>query len=386
MGFMDKLKGEFVDIIEWLDDSNDTMVHRFERFENEIKYGAKLVVRESQVAVFINMGKIADVFEPGMYELETNNMPILSTLKGWKHGFHSPFKAEVYFVNTKRFTDLKWGTKNPIMLRDAEFGPVRIRAFGTYAIRVKDAATFIREIVGTDGDFQTDEITAQLRNIMVSRFTDAIGEAKIPVLDMAANYDELGEFVQKKISGEFEEYGLNLTKVLVENISLPPAVEEMLDKRTSMGVLGDLNKYSQFQTANAMETAAANPGGMAAGGMGMGMGFAMANQMGQQMAPPQQQQQPQQQYQQQAPQQAPAAPPPMAPPPLPPALTYFAAIGGQQAGPFDVETLKAKAISGELTQETLVWREGMPAWTAAGQVPDVAAVFGAAPPPLPPPM
>ncbi|MCK5687627.1 SPFH domain-containing protein, partial [Myxococcota bacterium] len=147
MGFMDKLKGEFVDIIEWLDDSNDTMVHRFERFENEIKYGAKLVVRESQVAVFINMGKIADVFEPGMYELETNNMPILSTLKGWKHGFHSPFKAEVYFVNTKRFTDLKWGTKNPIMLRDAEFGPVRIRAFGTYAIRVKDAATFIREIV-----------------------------------------------------------------------------------------------------------------------------------------------------------------------------------------------------------------------------------------------
>jgi membrane protease subunit (stomatin/prohibitin family) len=368
MGLWDKIKGEFVDIVEWTDESSDTMVYRFERYGNEIKYGAKLVVRESQVVVFINMGKLADVFKPGMYELETENLPILSTLLGWKHGFNSPFKAEVYFVNTRRFTDLKWGTKNPIMMRDAEFGPVRLRAFGAYTIRVCDAEKFIKEIVGTDGHFTKDEITEQLRNIVVSRFSDALAESKIPVLDLAANYNELGEFMTKQISGEFADYGLELPKLLVENISLPPAVEEAIDKRSSMGVVGDLSKYTQFQTANAIQDAAANPSGTAAGGIGMGMGFAMANQMGKAMAP-----------------QAQGAPAGGgAPPPLPTEVSYHAAIGGKQSGPFTISVLKQKAQAGEITPKTLVWTKGMAGWTAAGKVADLKSIFGQTPPPLPP--
>ncbi len=372
MGLFDKLRGELIDIIEWTDPSNDTMVYRFERYDNEIKMGAKLTVREGQNAVFINKGQIADVFSPGMYTLETDNMPILSTLMGWKHGFHSPFKAEVYFVSTRRFTDLKWGTKHPITLRDPEFGPVRLRAFGSYAIKVTDPGTFIKEVVGTDGHFTTDEITDQLRNLIISKFADLIGESKIPVLDLAANYDELGEFVTEKIKEHFEGYGLGATKLLVENISLPEAVEEALDKRSSMGVIGDLKKYTQFQAANALEDAAKNPGGMAAGGMGMGMGFAMANQMGQAMSNPQQAQ-----PQPQAPGQA--------PPPLPNQATQFhVALNGQQAGPFSTGTLRSYVQSGQLTPDTLVWTQGMTGWTAAGQVDQLKNLFGATPPPLPP--
>src|SRR5262245_32500221 len=177
MDIWKKLKGELIDIVEWLDQTNDTLLYRFPRMDNEIKYGAKLVVREGQVAVFVNEGQIADVFKPGTYTLETQNMPILATLKGWKYGFHSPFKAEVYFASTRRFTDLKWGTKNPVMLRDAEFGPVRLRSFGTYVIQMNDAAVFVRQVAGTEGVFKTDEITEQLRNIIVARFADILGES-----------------------------------------------------------------------------------------------------------------------------------------------------------------------------------------------------------------
>ena len=367
MGLFDKIRGEFVDIIEWTDSTSDTMVYRFQRRDNEIKMGARLTVREGQVAAFVNKGQLADVFEPGMYTLQTDNMPILSTLMGWKHGFHSPFKAEVYFVSTRRFTDLKWGTKHPITLRDPEFGPVRIRAFGTYAIKVSDAGTFIREIVGTDGHFTTDELTGQLRNLITSRFADIIGESKIPVLDMAANYDELGEFVTGKITEDFKNYGLDITKMLVENISLPEAVEQALDKRTSMGVIGDLHKYTQFQTANAMEEAAKNPGGMAAGGMGMGMGFAMANQMGQAMPPA-----------------APGAPQPATPPPLPQSKQYHMAADGKQLGPFAMDTLKPFVQSGQLKRQTLVWCQGMAQWTPAGEVAELTSLFAQTPPPLPP--
>lgn len=363
MGLWAKIKGEFIDIIQWMDSSNDTMVYRFGRYGNEIKYGAKLVVREGQAAVFINEGQLADVFHPGTYTLETSNLPILSTLMGWKYGFESPFKAEVYYVSTRRFTDLKWGTKNPIMLRDVEFGPVRLRAYGTYVIRVQDPATFIREIVGTDGYFTTDEVTDQLRNMIVSRFTDILGESKIPILDLAGNYDELSEFITKKIAPEFEVYGIEVTKLLVENISLPPAVEEALDKRSSMGVIGNLSAFAQYEAANAMGAAARNPSGMAAGGMGMGMGFAMANQMGQALMRPQ------------------AA---AAPPPLPAAARFFAAIGGQQAGPFTAQALQQQIQAGQVTKDTLVWKQGMAAWTAAGQVPELAGLFAQAPPPLPP--
>ena len=365
MGLFDKIRGEFIDIIEWTDSSNDTLVYRFERHENEIKMGAKLTVRESQVAVFINKGKIADVFQPGMYTLDTDNLPLVSTIMGWAHGFHSPFKSEVYFVNTKRFTDLKWGTKHPITLRDPEFGPVRIRAFGTYAIKISDATNFIREIAGTDGHFTTDEITNQLRNLIVSRFADIMGESKIPVLDLAANYDELGDFVTKKIHDDFTKYGLNITKMLVENISLPEDVEKALDKHSSMGIIGDLKKYSQFQTANAMEDAAKNPGGMAAGGMGMGMGFAMANQMGQSMT--------NQNNQQDTP----------TPPPVPQGAAFHVAVNGQQTGPFKIDQLKQKIQDGEIKKETLVWTKGMGQWAKAGTVPELTALFNALPPPIP---
>jgi membrane protease subunit (stomatin/prohibitin family) len=322
--------------------------------------------------VFINEGQLADVFKPGMYDLTTANLPVLSTLKGWKHGFESPFKAEVYFVNTKRFTDLKWGTQNPIMLRDKEFGPVRLRAFGSYSIRVTDPAVFLKEIVGTDDDFNKDEVTGQLRNIVVSRFSDALGESGIAVLDLASNYNELGDFMQNRLAGEFREYGLELVKLLVENISLPQAVEDAMDKRSSMGVIGNMNQYTQFQAANAMEAAAENPSGGAAGGMGMGMGFAMANQMGQAFGGQNQPAQPAQ--------TAPAA----GPPPLPRAVSYYIAVNGQQTGPFDMNALKQKAASGELGRETLVWKNGMAAWSAAGEVQELSSVFPQTPPPLPP--
>ena len=367
MALWDKIKGEFVDIIEWTDASNDTMVYRFERYGNEIKYGAKLVVRESQVAVFINEGQLADVFQPGTFTLETQNLPVLSTLKGWKYGFKSPFKAEVYFVNTRQFVDQKWGTKNPIMLRDPEFGVVRLRAFGTYAIRVDDATTFIKEIVGTDGHFTTNEITNQLRNLVVSRFTDILGESKIPALDLAANYDEFGTFVVQKIDGEFKELGILLTKLLIENISLPPEVEKALDKRTSMGAVGNLDAYTKFQAATAMEKAADNPGGTASEGMGLGMGFMMANQLGQSM-------------------QASAQPAPdNLPPPPPPALTFHVAVNGQTTGPFDMNSLQQQMQLGQFTATSMVWRQGMAGWSTAESVAELAVLFSAQPPPPPPP-
>jgi membrane protease subunit (stomatin/prohibitin family) len=368
MAFWDKLRAELIDIIEWLDDTRDTIVYRFQRYDNEIKYGAKLIVREGQVAAFVNEGRLADVFAPGTYTLETQNLPILSTLRGWKYGFSSPFKAEVYFVSTRVFSGRKWGTKNPIMLRDSEFGPVRLRAFGTYGLRVSDPATFLRQFVGTDHRFTIDELGDQLRDMVIARFADILGESKIPALDLAANQDELGNFVTQRIQSDFAPFGLEIVALVVENISLPPEVEQALDKRTSMGVIGNLSAYTQYQTANAIESAAKNPsGGNAAAGMGMGMGFAMANQMGQAMG---------QQHNQ-------GGGGPHAPPPLPTGTTFHVALEGKQAGPFDIVALQDKVKSGQLTRQTLVWKPGMNQWTAADQVVELGPLFASAPPPLP---
>jgi membrane protease subunit (stomatin/prohibitin family) len=367
MGIWDKLRGELIDIIEWLDDTRDTMVWRFPRYDNEIKYGAKLIVREGQAAAFVNEGKLADVYQPGTYTLETQNMPILSTLRGWKYGFSSPFKAEVYFVSTRVFTDRKWGTKNPIMLRDPEFGPMRLRAFGSYAARIKDPAVFLREVVGTDHRFTVDEFGEQLRDMVVARFTDVLGESKIPALDLASNYDELGKFVTSRIQPDFGTFGLEIVKFLVENISLPAEVEAALDKRTSMGVIGNMAQYTQYQTANAIGDAAKNPGGMAGAGVGMGAGFAMGNQMAGAMAQSQQN-----------------AATPSAPPPIPQATTYFVAYNGQQAGPFDLAKLQGEVAAGKFSRDTLVWKQGMANWTPAGQVMELQSLFANVPPPLPP--
>jgi membrane protease subunit (stomatin/prohibitin family) len=342
------------------------MVWRFPRFQNEVKNGAQLTVRESQVAVFVNEGQIADVYKPGRVKLETQNMPVLTTLKGWKYGFNSPFKVEVYFVNTKNFTDNKWGTKNPIMRRDPEFGPIRLRAFGSYAIRITDAGKFIKEIAGTQAHFTTEEVTEQLRNLIVTRFTDAIGESKIPVLDLAANYDELSKFISAKINPEFGEYGLEVTKFLVENISLPPEVEAALDKRSSMGIIGNLSQYAQFQAANALEQAAKNPGG-ANSGLEMGMGFAMANQMGQMFN--QNQQNPNNNQ---------------SPPPIPGVAQYFIAVNGQQQGPYSLQALQQMIQQSSIQRETLVWKQGMPSWTKAVDVTEINSFFTSVPPPLPP--
>lgn len=380
MGLFTKIKGEFIDIVEWLDDGQNAMAYRFERYGNEIKNGAKLTVRESQQAIFIDEGKLADVFGPGMYTLTTENLPILSTLKGWKYGFHSPFKAEVYFVSTKQFVDLKWGTPNPVMLRDPEFGPIRIRAFGNYSMQVTDAAKFVIGIVGTDGNFTPDKISEQLKTIAITRFSDAIGESKIPILDMASNYNEVSKFCEDRIKLDFAEYGIDLTKFLVANISLPKEVEAALDKRSSIGIMGDLNKFVQYQTGQAMTDAANNPnGGGAAAGMGMGMGFGMASQMMNAMQQPNAQQN----TQQAPPAQTTSTNTGAVPPPIPPATMFHVVIDGKQAGPYDLNTLAQMALQNQLTRETLVWRTGMAAWTAAGQIPELASVFGAVPPPIP---
>ena len=374
MGIFDFLTGEFIDVIHWVDDTRDTMVWRFEREGHEIKYGAKLTVREGQAAVFIHEGQLADVFTPGLYMLETNNMPIMTTLQHWDHGFKSPFKSEIYFVNTTRFNDLKWGTKNPIMLRDPEFGPTRIRAFGTYTVRVADAAKFLTEIVGTDGEFTMDEISFQVRNIIVQEFSRVVAGSGIPVLDMAANTADLGKMISAEISQVVAGYGLSIPEFYIENISLPPAVEAALDKRTSMGLAGDLGKFTQYSAAEAMTAAATNPnggGGMGAG-LGMGMGMAMAGQLanpGHAAGPWG---------------AAPAQPVAAAPPPPPPVEhVWHIAENGQTTGPFSKAKLGRMASSGEITRDTFVWTAGQDGWKKAEDVQELAQLFTILPPPPP---
>ncbi|WP_306591574.1 SPFH domain-containing protein [Geothrix sp. 21YS21S-4] len=290
MGLMDWGKAQFLDILEWLDDSNDTLAWRFPMRGQEIQNGGQLVVREGQEAVFVNEGQLADVFKPGTHRLTTQNLPVLATLKGWKYGFESPFKSDVYFISTKLYNDLKWGTSNPIMMRDADFGMLRIRAFGIYSIKVVDSATFIRQLVGTNGVYTVPDISEQLRKTIMSRFTDALGEAKIPALDLAAKYDEISDLVRQRLQDEFKTMGLELSKFFVENVSLPEEVEAMMDKRTGVGMMAPvMGAYTQMQVADSIPLAAQNPGGVAGLGMGMGVGFGMGNMMGQQMAGAQQQ-------------------------------------------------------------------------------------------------
>lgn len=283
MSILDKVKeaalNQFIEVIEWLDDTKDTLLYRFPVAGQEIKNGAQLIVRESQAAVFVFEGQVADVFGPGRYTIDGGNTPILSKLGAWKYGFNSPFKSEVYFVNTKQFTDMKWGTSNPVMLRDADFGIVRLRAFGAYSMRVADPGEFIKQIAGTNAQFQTEDIDTQLKRAIVTEFSDALGELKIPALDLAAQYKEMGEAIRGKINEEFKGYGLEVTKFYIENISLPPEVEAAMDKRSSMGALGDAQRYMQFQAADALRDAAQNEGGGAGLGAGLGAGFAVGGQM-----------------------------------------------------------------------------------------------------------
>jgi membrane protease subunit (stomatin/prohibitin family) len=365
MGIWDKVAHhQLIDIIEWVDNTRDTMAWRFPRYENEIKNGAKLIVRESQAAALVNEGRLADVFQPGTYTLATQNIPVLSNLMGWKYGFESPFKAEVYFVSTRTFTDRKWGTKNPIMLRDADFGIVRLRAFGTFAIRISDPPTFLRQIAGTSSAFTLDGLDDQLREMVSARFADAVGSSKIAALDLAGNYEQLGRFVTSRIESDFAAFGLSIVNLLVENISLPPEVEAAMDKRASMGAIGNMAAYTQYQTANAIPEAAANPGGIAGAAANMAMGVAMGGTMQQALHDQQNVG-------------------PAGPPPLPKKASFYLALNGQQAGPFDLSLLPDKITAGTMTRDTLVWTTGMPNWVAASLVPEIAALFKDAPPPLP---
>jgi len=363
---MDRLRGELIDILEWTDDTRDTIVWRFPRHENEIKMNARLVVRESQVAVFVNEGTIADVFPPGTHTLQTQNLPVLSTLKGWKYGFESPFKAEVYFVSTRQFTDQKWGTQNPAMMRDPEFGMVRVRAFGTYAFRAVDPAVLLRELVGTDPEFTTDEVDEFIRQSVVARVVSALATSGVAVLDLAAHQNEIADRLAGIISGDLHHLGLALPRFVIENVSLPPEVEAALDTRTQMGVLGDLDRFTRYQAATAITQAASNPGGLAGAGVGVGVGAGLGAQLAQALAPGA------------APVAAPAAPPP-----LPGSTQWYLGVDGQRVGPLAPAEVKARVTAGTATNDSLVWRAGMAGWVRLGEVPELETAPGTTPPALP---
>lgn len=370
MGLFGRLLHQTIDVIEWIDNTQDTLIWKFPSQDSDIKTGAKLTVRESQMAIFMNNGKIADVFGPGMYQLTTQNLPILTILESWKYGFNSPFKADVYFVSTRQFINQRWGTQNPVMIRDADFGPIRLRAYGSYSFKVQDAKQFLTQVSATNPNFNVDEVNTQLRNLIVSRSMDAVAQSKIPALDLTASYDELGKLAMDKIQLDFTELGLSLTKLLVENISLPPEVEQTLDKRSEMGILGNLGAYGQFQAANAIESSAENGIGSGFGinGLGLGLGAAMMGQMGDVFR----------RNQFFSDFSSTDTPPPL----NNTEVTYFVALNGKSDGPHNVGQLHRMAIDNLLKKDTLVWTKGMANWASASSITELADIFNQIPPPL----
>lgn len=383
MSIWGKITGEFIDIVEWLDNSTHVMVHRFERYQNEIKMGARLTVREGQLAVMVNegqlaKGQVADVFGPGMYTLNTENLPILATLKGWKYGFNSPFKAEVYFFNTTQFTSLKWGTAGPATLRDPELGAVRVTAFGIYSLRIHDPKTVLTELVGTKAEFTTDDIEENLRGKIGTRIKEVMPGIGVPVLQLESEVGTVGERIRTLIAADFERLGLALTEVQVQDIGLPEELERAIDQQGAMRLIGNLNQFGQYQAAQALRDAAQNPG--ASGTMmGVGVGGMLTGAMGTLFQPG-------------SPGAAgstgtsAAAHPQGAamPPPLPAAILWYAAIEGKQAGPFDISALSELAARGAVVRDSLVWRQGLAGWAPAADQPELASLFAAMPPPLPP--
>lgn len=279
MSLLNIITKQLIEIIEWTDDSRDTLSYRWPDEDKEIKNGAQLIVRESQQVQFVSEGQFADLFQPGRHTLSTQNVPILSTLQGWKYGFQSPFKCDVYYLNTRLFTGNKWGTANPVMLRDKDFGVVRIRAFGSYDFRIVEAPKFLKEVAGTDQNFRLDEFADTMRSRIVSVFSEALAKAHVPVLDVATRYSDLGEALLQLINPAMrEKYGLEISSFVLENVSVPPEVEQAIDKRSSMAAVGNLNDYVKYQMGQAM---AAGGEGSAAAAMPatMAMGFGMAQEM-----------------------------------------------------------------------------------------------------------
>lgn len=384
MGLMDKLKGELVDIIEWMDDSRSTLAWRFPRYQNEIKNGAQLIVREGQKAVFVYRGAIADQFEPGHYELKSENLPIMSTLQGWKHGFNSPFKSEVYFINTRPVTDLRWGTPQPVTVRDPDFKMVQVRANGLCVVKIADVEIFLKEVIGTDSAVEADEIAELLRRVISMAFSDMVTQSGLGAIDLqgqqVALSGKLAEFVQERVDDEF---GLAIPEMTM-NISLPDEITQAMTRGVAKGVEAsgfvenvDLGKYQQAQAADAMLAAAQNEGGSVMGDMmQMGMGVAMAGQMANQMGG---------MGQPAAPQAAAAVAAPVAvgPPPLPGQKMFHVDHGGNPGGPYNMGQMQQGIHGGQVTGQTLVWAEGMAAWAPAQTVPELQAMFST-PPPMPP--
>jgi len=366
MGFVNKLRAEFVDIVEWVDDNRTTLVWRFPRYQNEIKNGARLVVRPGQLAVFVDRGRLADVFQPGNYELTTRNMPLLTTLRGWEHGFNSPFKCEVYFVATRQITELKWGTPHPVLLRDPTIGPVRVRAFGTYALKAANPEALLKELVGTDGSFEADEIDVLLRSIISAEFARIVASTENSVVDLAQAYVRIAEDLRHAVLSRIDrEYGLDLPQLVIVNISVPDEVEKAVDARSSMEVLGpELDRYLDYQLGMSMPTVAANPaGGVAGAGAGVGMGMAIAG-----AASPQK------------------APLPLIPPsPETDPVVWYVALSGKTFGPYSASQLRDSIRSGQLNAESMVWTVGMEGWRRMDQVARLAMFLAQPPQPPPPP-
>ena len=359
MGIVEKLRGELVDIVEWVDDSRNTLVWRFPRYHNQIKNSARLVVRPGQSAVFVEQGRIADVFAPGAYALTSQNLPVLSTIRGWKYGFDSPFKAEVYFVATRQITELKWGTPNPVVLRDPSLGPIRVRAFGTYTLRAAKPEALLRELVGTDGSFQADEIDVLLRSIIATTFSELIASKQIALTDIAMNYLALSEELRTRVLARIDdEYGLDMPQLYIVNVSVPDQVEQALDARSSMEIVGDVDRYQRYQVGAATPLAAAHPsGGVAGAGVGLGMGLAYASA---------------------------AVPRPATAviPPTPQAdAVWYVATAGRSSGPFTVDQVRQAVGLGEVTAQSHAWTAGMAAWVPIASVPDLARLLVPPPPP-----
>lgn len=376
MGLIDKLRNELVDIIEWLDAGRSTLAWRFPRHDNEIKNGAELIVREGQEAVFVYRGSLADRFGPGHYQLVSENLPLLSSLQGWKHGFESPFRSEVYFVST-RPAEVRWGTPQPITIRDPDFRMIQVRANGLLMCRVADAEVFLREVIGTEQVIEIEELTELLRRIIAQAFSDMVTSSGVGAIDLQTKQAELAQelkgIVQERVD---DEYGLEILSIDM-TISLPEEVQDAISRGAATGAeaagamhgIGDMGRYQQFATADAMRSAADNPeGGGAMGDMlGMGMGLAMANQMAGTMGD--------------AAGGTQAGGPPSAPSGGP---TFHVDLGnGQQGGPFTVAQLQQAAAQGQLVPTTMVWAAGMAGWSPAEEVPALAGIFQSPPPPPP---
>ncbi len=382
MGLWDMLKqqagAQLLEVIDWTDDSKDTLVYRYPTFNQAITDNSKLVVREGQACVFVAEGRLSEVFGPGSYTLDTRNAPIMRFFQSIVYKLEEPYKGDIYFMNTRQYTDNGWGTATPVMIRDAEFGPVRIRAYGIFSYRITDPATFLRQLVGTDGLFTTDEINGQLKRKLVGSMAQVVGKSRIAVLDLAANYQDLGDQLRDDLNPTFQEsYGITLTDFTIQSISLPEEVEKALDTRSKMGILGDLNAYTQLKAADAIEHAAKNTG-MGGLGASMGVGFGLGNQVGNQMM---QAQQGGGQFNPHVGMQGPPAP---APPPLPQQATYHynGPPGPAQLSLQDV----VQRVLGDRAATHMVWQAGWPAWRSATEVSEIASQLPpppAAPPPLP---